>query len=299
MAKAPAASIPQFNDFSEKIEDLLDTGDKVKFYKFGIRRLQVVNKASKDVSFTTEGEQTEDGKISGSVKAKMACKPIGLALEEKWNTKNALELKATVKDQGVVGLSEELKVKFDEKAKEGPLSGSLQGAFANETFSGALKLVSNGSRTVVDKVEVSGAAGAEGFLVGAGAKFVTATSAVEDVDVKVGYRGAGFAANVIVASMFSKYRFEALFNVSDKVATALQMSLQDAAFPSIMIGSTYAPNADTLIRARVSTDGKVAGVYEQKLNAAVKATFVGQIDAAQGFASGKMGSFGVGLEFDA
>lgn len=247
-------------------------------------------------SFTTEGEQKEDGTMSASVKAKLGCKPIGLVLEEKWNNKNAIEVKATVADQGVKGLTVETKGKFEEKAGKNPLTGHIETAFANEAFSGALKLVSEGS--IVDKVEVSAAAGAQGFIAGAGAKLAVATNNLSDVDFKLGYIGSNFRANVVMGSLFSKFAIEYLQVVSPKVSVAVQMKLESA-FPTIEIGSTYACNPDTLIRSRVHTNGKIGAVLEQKFSPAVKVSWCGQIDAAAGFSSGKMGSFGTAIEFEA
>merc|ERR1712168_283629 len=113
---------PTYGDLGKSSRDVFGKG-----YHFSLVKLDVKTKTPSGVEFNAGGSNnTDNGKVSGSLETKYKCPDYGVTFTEKWSTDNQLTTTMDIQDQVLKGL----KLTFDSTFS--PASGAKSGKIKAE-----------------------------------------------------------------------------------------------------------------------------------------------------------------------
>jgi voltage-dependent anion channel protein 2 len=277
---------PLYSKFGKSLSDLF----KKKFeYDSKISSRNIVNS---ELTIESSSSLTEKGNFTGNVKTTYKNKDFG-EVEGEMNTSGLLtgSIKATkLADNLTVTLS----------GTERPC-GKLLAEYQKEYFAVSGQVEHNMDTT---KLEGTAVVGFDGFSVGGQARYNTATSEVEDYNAGAEYTHDDFTATLVtsdradklVASYFHKIKNRTA-GLKTSVGGRFEYDLTKQANNRLLtIGVEHDIDAASNMKAKIDSNGSIAGVVEHRLNnPSVKLAF-----AAQWAGKNKTTTperFGVGVNF--
>jgi voltage-dependent anion channel protein 2 len=273
---------PFFKDFGKKAKDLLS-----KKYDYQ-NKLTAKNNVQSDLTIESSTTSDEKGNWSGAVKATYKDKAFG-QVETEVDTagKASVEVKA---QKLVTNTSVNVKATQKQDAR-------ISAEYTQDNLSAIAGIDASKNGSSAD-LEV--AAGLDGFAVGANGKYDFTKSEVNTYNA-----GAEYSAKDFTASVKTDKKFEAVLgsyyhNVSTGRAGKTQVGGQfshdfNKKASVLTIGTEHDVDAATTLKAKVDSEGAVAGAVEHRLaNPAVKINAAAAFNKNTGFAAQ---SFGVGFTF--
>jgi voltage-dependent anion channel protein 2 len=265
---------PKYSDIGKSAGDLLN-----KDYPVGIAKLEVKTTASNGVNFTVNGTQdSKSGVIGGELKAKYTDKANGLTVTDSWSSANVLGLEVEVADQLV-------------KGSKLILNGSLLPAAGQRNAKVGLEykqdyIFSNVSVDVFKGPVVSADAvvGAEGFVAGGEVAYNVSEGKIQKYNGVVGYSHKDYAVAVHALNSFHTFSASYIHRVSPDLevgAKAIWDKKSIATNVAIEVGTKYALDKDTFVKAKINNAGLLGLGFTQTLRQGVKASLGGSFDTSR------------------
>jgi len=258
----------EFNDIGKTVRDLL-----TKDYNFGKAKIEAKTTTKSGVEFTSSLERADpDGGLKGEVKTKLKHADSGLVFTDTYNSNNDLNIKVEAPEL-VDGLKLDLETSFQPYPPKKEVK--LGYTFKGDSF------ITTACANVFQspKIKADAVIGHEGFIAGAQLTFDVASSGLSDYAAAVGYAEAEYGVTVHANRKLTSFVTTYNHNVSKDVTVAAQATW-GSSDKSILIefGTQYKLDADSTIKTRFDSSGKVGLGYQQKLRPDLKASFGFLID---------------------
>jgi hypothetical protein len=271
-----------FKNLTKKVSDLLTKefpSDK------GENKIEWKGTTENNVTIETSLTSKADGSTVGTIFPKYKAKEYGTTFGVELNTKKEAKLEVSMEEYHLPGLKTTVAANYKPEDKFVTLSGEYK--HENGTVTGQVDY----GKSAGILLEGSATVGAQGFALGGNAQYLVGTN---DNEVKklhsiLSYSNAEFdiaafakhtapegkneEKNVMGLSFYHKFTKDWVFG-----AEATFETIPPEATPTLTFGTQYKVAEDTLLKARLDTDAKVALSYQQKYNKNTKFTLSGTFD---------------------
>jgi len=270
-----------FKDLNKRASDLITKefpSDKSE------NKVEWKGETSSNMSFETNLVQKNDGSVLATFIPKYKYKEWGATLSAELKTNKSFKAEISVEDQITPGL----KTTLTGEAKGEDLFATVGFEYKHEmlAFTGSVDYGQAHGSTLKSSAVV----GAQGFSLGGFVDyfFGTSDSQLKEFHTVVGYSTdefdvSGFGKlqngdeqkNILGASYFHK--------VNGDLSVGTEVSFDTAnseAKPTLVLGTQYRLEADTTLKAKVDTVGKLGLSYQQKFSKNAKLTISSTIDTS-------------------
>jgi len=268
-----------FKDLGKRLSDLL-----TKEYPSEKQENKVEWKgaAPNNVNVETNFVQKKDGSWVGTLIPKYKYKEYGATVSAELTTKKEFKAEVAVEDKITTGL----KTTITGNSKGDDLFATLGFDYTHEKATVGFSAdygKANGST-----VKASGVIGHQGFHLGGSAEyFLGQESKLNELHTILGYASPVYDVelfgriksqddqdkNEVGANYFHKYNNELSFGTEIVYDTA-----NAEAKPKLTLGSRYSLDADTVVKTKFDTEGKLGFSYGQKFNKNTKFTVSSTVD---------------------
>lgn len=254
-------SVPSFADIAKAANDLLNKD----FYHTSATNIEVKSKAPNGVSFNVKGKSAHEGSTSGSIEAKYADVPTGLALTQTWTTTNILNTKIELDNQITKGLKAEVLTEFLPNSQK--FGAKLNLHFKQPNFHArAFFDVIKGPSANVDAV-----LGHEGFLVGAEAGYDVQRAAITKYAAAIGYSVPEYTAAITATNNLSVFSASYYHKVNSAVEAGAKATWDSKSSSNVglEVASKYRLDPTSFVKAKVNDRGIAALAYNVLLRPGV------------------------------
>jgi len=279
---------PSYSDLGKAARDLFSKGFNHGFYK-----IECKTKTASGVEFTSNGSSNHDsGKVNGSLETKYKYSDYGLTFKEKWTTDNTLGTEITIEDQ----LAKGLKLSFDTQfaPQTGKKNGKIKTQYKQEYVNVNCDVDFDFAGPTIHGAAV---VGYNGWLAGYQGSFDTSKSKLTKSNFAVGFQGDDFTlhTNVNDGTEFAGSYFQ---KVNKDLETGVQLSWTSGSNATRFgLAAKYAPDKDSVFRAKVNNASQVGLSYQQKLRDGVTVTLSTLVEGKNFNQGGH--KVGLGLDLDA
>lgn len=249
-----------FNDLGKSVNDLF----KQKKYTFG-KQVEVKQTSS---NFETTSKASIGGSSSAELTTKYSDKSFG-SVEVSTDSVNKISTKIVA-----TKLAPGLKI-TTEAAKGKNSSASVEAKYTKDSVAAVAKF-DDKKNLAVDAVVAH-----KGLSVGGSAKLNPFDQQVIDFNAAVQYQKQGFVATLSTANKFDQLTAQVSNQVDSRtfVAAEFQYNLAEET-RKLQFGGSYKLDNETTVKAKISQDGKISGVWQHKLNSNAALSLGVDTDAA-------------------
>jgi len=268
-----------FKDLNKRSSDLLT---KEFPSEKSENKVEWKGETSNNVTLETSLLQKSDGSILGTFIPKYKYKPWGTTISAELKTNRDFKAEAVIEDQLAPGLKT-------------TLTGESKGEDMFSTFAVEYKhelatvtVSADYGQTAGSTLKATTVVGTQGFSVGGSAEYfvgATSDSSLKELHTVLGYSTDEFdisaygklqnekEANILGANYYHK--------VNSDLAVGTEVSFDTAnadAKPKLVFGTQYRLEADTVLKGKFDTSGKLGLSYQQKFSKNSKLTLSSTID---------------------
>lgn len=269
---------PLFKDLNKRLSDLLT---KEFPSEKSENKVEWKGEATTStVSWETSLLQQKDGSILGTFTPKYKLKQYGTTVTAEMKTSKDFKAEVTVEDQFTPGL----KTTFTGESKGENMVGTFGTEYKHElaTVTASVDYSQSGSN-----VKASAVVGRQGFTLGGSAEYLLGPhdSQLKTLHTIVGYSTDEFdlslygkmlpekESNILGAAYFHKVNADLCVGTEISFDTANSDSV-----PKLCFGTQYRVDADTTVKSKFDTAGKLGLSYQQKFSKNAKLTISSTID---------------------
>jgi len=268
-----------FKDLNKRTSDLLTKefpSEKAE------NKVEWKGETSNNVSLETSLVQKSDGSIIGTFIPKYKYKEWGTTLTAELKTTKDFKAEAAIEDQFVPGL----KTTLTGESKGEDLFSTFAVEYKHELAT--VTASADYGQTAGSTLKATAVVGSQGFSVGGSAEYFVGSSS--DSSLKELHTVLGYSTDEFDLSAFGKLQNEKEANilgatyyqkVNSDLAVGTEISFDTAnadAKPKLVFGTQYRLEADTVLKGKFDTAGKLGLSYQQKFSKNSKLTLSSTID---------------------
>jgi len=270
-----------FKDLSKRANDIISKEFPIE------NKVEWSGVTDSGVLLETNFSQKKDGSVSGTLTPSYKYKDWGATFLAELTTRKEFKAEVSLQDQIVEGL----KTTISEQSKGGEVFTTAGAEYRNELVS--VTATADYGKEAGSTVKGTAVVGRQGFALGVSGEYFlglanNATSDLKEVNVTLGYSAVDMDITTfgrlktlededkteVGASFF--HRVNPVLSVGSEIS--FDVGNADTAKPKLTVAGQYLFSPDTLLKAKLDTDGKLGLSYQQLFNRSCKLTLGGSID---------------------
>ncbi|KAI9338214.1 eukaryotic porin/Tom40 [Obelidium mucronatum] len=266
---------PSYSDFSKDLNDLLN-----KDYPLGSSKLEINTTAANGFKLTVNNvKDNTTGKIVTDLKTKYADKENGVTVTNTWHAGNALTAQVELQDLISTGFKVDLHGSIHPALGTTAAKAGLELKQANVFARSSVDLLAKSGATVHTDVVV----GSEGLLLAGDVAYNTADQSIHRYNVAVGYKTPEYLLAFHATKKFTHFTAGYFHNINSGLQVATRATWDQAinSHVGIEVGTKYALDNATFIKAKINNEGRLGLGYTQILRPSIKLQLGGSFDTTR------------------